>query len=105
MVKKALLSRVASGGSSRSLYNIEETTDDTVAVQLGSGLQSLAASVKEDFSRLNSNGGLDLAAADQVKLITWIYLELLAFPAQKEELRFSPIIFASPQLGKKVQAG
>ena len=47
------------------MYNIEETTDDTVAV-LDSGLESLAASVKEDFSRLNSNRGLDLAAADQV---------------------------------------
>ena len=68
------MSRVPSGGSSRSLYNIEETTDDTVAV-LGSGLESLAASVKEDFSRLNSNRGLDLAAAHQVKLITWIYLK------------------------------
>ena len=36
--------------------------DDTVR-QLNSGnLESLAASVKEDFSRLNRNGGPDLAA-------------------------------------------
>ena len=78
------LSRVPSGGgTNRTLCNIEETddivrqlnsddtvrhlnSDDTVR-QLNSGnLESLAASVKEDFSRLNRNGGLDLVPAAQV---------------------------------------
>ena len=78
-------------------------------------LERLAANVKEDFNRLN---------LDQVKykylsgfpreiillLIHYFnYLHgiptLLLFPAQEEELRFSPIIFSSPQHGKKIQAG
>ena len=60
------LSRVSSGGgTSRTLCNTEET-NDTVR-QLNSGnLESLAASVKEDFSRLNRSGGLDLVPAAQV---------------------------------------
>ena len=46
-------------------------SDDTVR-QLNSGnLKSLAASVKEDFSRLNRNGGLDLVPAVQVDFFYW----------------------------------
>ena len=83
------LSRVPSGGgTNRTLCNIEETddivrqlnsddtvrhlnSDDTVR-QLNSGnLESLAASVKEDFSRQNRNGGLDLVPAAQVDFFYW----------------------------------
>jgi len=99
---------VPSGGStSRPLYNIEEK-DDKVGIDSGPetldpglerfdsgpqtldpGLERLAAGVKEDFSRQSSNNsGLDLAPSEQ-----------------REELRFSPVIFASPKLGKKVQPG
>ena len=78
------LSRVPSGGgTNRTLCNIEETddtvhhlnsddtvrqlnSDDTIRQPSSGNLESLAASVKEDFSRLNRNGGLDLAAAHQV---------------------------------------
>ena len=105
---QGIVIRVPSGGSSsRTLYNIEEN-DDKVKDKVGldSGLQGLAASVKEDFTRLNSNNsGLDLVVSEQVKLFTYILKKMLLFPTQKEEVRFSPVIFASPQLGKKVQAG
>ena len=56
------------------MYNIEEN-DDKVQDKVGldSGLQGLAASVKEDFTRLNSNNsGLDLVVSEQVKLFTYI---------------------------------
>ena len=87
---KALTRVPSGGGTSRTLCNIEErddtvgqpNSDDTVGklnsdetagqlntsgqLNLGGGLESLAASIKEDFSRLNRNGGLDLAPNDQV---------------------------------------
>ena len=75
---KGIVIRVPSGGSSsRTLYNIEENDDK---VGLDSGLERLAASVKEDFTRLNSNNsGLDLVVSEQVKLFTWILIKLVAF--------------------------
>ena len=41
-------------------------SDDTIPQPSSGNLESLAASVKEDFSRLNRNGGLDLVPAAQV---------------------------------------
>ena len=80
---QCIVTRVPSGGSSsRPLYNIEEK-DDKVGIDSGpgkfdSGLERLAASVKEDFSRLSSNNsGLDLEPSEQVKLFTWILIKLL----------------------------